>query len=220
MIVAGSVSKATNAVVIVVADESVDLLMVEEPTTTIPLAAPVSVLTTPDPVLAGTRVDVATLEVIVEPSAFVVVTATVVGSSIELVTCEEAAAADEASADELAATASEDAGASDDETTDELSTIAAGVLVVPGVDDMGVSVVTGVLLGVVIGSSVVEVGVLVGDVVVGVSVVDGGVLVAEVSDGVVVVSVGETVDVGVVVLVEPVPATCLLGMMPRGTSSA
>jgi len=66
----------------VVADERVDRSIVDEPSTTRLWALPVIVRTAleSDVVDAGTSVDVATLEVTVEPSEFVVVTATVVGS--------------------------------------------------------------------------------------------------------------------------------------------
>jgi hypothetical protein len=85
------VSAATSADVIVVLPVSVARLIVDEPTTTKLLASPLIVrtaalLVTDD---AGTRVDVAILEVTVEPSELVVVTSIDVGSSVELGACED-----------------------------------------------------------------------------------------------------------------------------------
>jgi hypothetical protein len=77
------VSFARRAEVIVVADWSVERLMVEEPTTTKSLELPDSVLTIGEDV-AGTSMEVAMCDVTIEPSALVVVTVTEVGSSVEL----------------------------------------------------------------------------------------------------------------------------------------
>jgi len=84
-----AVSSATRADVIVVALESVERLIVDEPTTTRLLALPVSVLTTSLEVVAAARVEVAMLDVTVEPCELVVVTATVVGISVELAAWED-----------------------------------------------------------------------------------------------------------------------------------
>jgi hypothetical protein len=94
------VSSATNAEVMTVAEERVDLLMVEEPTTTRLLDFPVSVVAMPEDVPTGASVDVATLEVIVEPAELVVVMGTVVETSEELWREDEAAELDTADADD------------------------------------------------------------------------------------------------------------------------
>jgi len=56
----GSVSSATKADVMVMADDRVERSIVDEPITTMLLDLPVSVFTMPDVVEAGARVDVAT----------------------------------------------------------------------------------------------------------------------------------------------------------------
>jgi hypothetical protein len=86
------VASASSAEVMVVFPVSVERSMVDEPITTRLLALPVKVFTTPLEVcrdVTGASVDVLTLEVTVDPSAFVVVTAMVVGSNVELSAGEE-----------------------------------------------------------------------------------------------------------------------------------
>lgn len=150
----------------VVADWSVERLIVEEPNTTKLLELPDSVLTIGEDV-AGTRVEVAMCDVTVEPSELVVVTVIEVGKSVEL--CAE---------DALVAVVD------DNEELDEMSPVDVGVDEVSGSELLvGAVVVVGVLLAL------------------GLLLVDA------------VVDAADVVD-------DPVPTTCLFGMMPSGMASA
>lgn len=106
----------------VVAEDRVERLMVDEPRTTRLLDLPVSVRTTPVDVArdeAAARVDVAMLEVTVEPSLLVVVTAIVVGISVELCSCDDTA--DETA--DVADVSVEDAALSVEAAAVELSSV-------------------------------------------------------------------------------------------------
>jgi hypothetical protein len=183
--------------------------MVEEPTTTKLLESPVIVrtallLVTDD---AGTKVDVAILEVTVEPSELVVVTSIDVGSSVELGACEDTSEdmAEDPADVWLTTDDADETGESDGEDVAVGESVLEGVVVVsPGdvvvgltideVEDM-ISVGDEVVVGVLLEMSDVE--------------LDSDVI-CEV----------EEVEIGVVDEVTPVPTTCLFGMMPCGGSCA
>ncbi len=218
----------------VVAEERVERLIVLEPNTTRLLAVPVMVRTTPPACVwdgwaeeeAGSRVEVAMLEVIVEPAELVVVTAMVVGSSLELGEMEEtseeveiapaAAAGDESEmvkADEIDAV--DEGGTVDDGPAEVVESLLVALLVVTGA--IGVSLGVEVDIGAVVvaeGVDVVVIGTL-----------DVGLVVDDVADGDTVLELVLTIVVDDVlsitlVVVTPVATTCLFGMMPRGISSA
>jgi len=231
--VEGRVSSARRAEVMVVAEERVERLMVLEPITTRLLAVPVRVRTTPPGFEAdclgeedaGRRVEVAMLEVIVEPAELVVVTAMVVGSSVELGESEEtseevetapaAAAGDESEmvkADEIEAV--DEGGTVDDGPADVFESLLVALEVVTGA--------IGVSLGVEVDIGAVEEAEGVDVVVIGM--VDVGLFV-DVADGDTVLELVLTIVVDDVlsitlVVVTPVATICLFGMMPRGISSA
>jgi len=207
------VSSATNADVIVVAEESVERSMVLLPTTTRLLELPDSVLAMPEDVVRGTAVLVTKLEVMVLPEASVVV----IGMVVRILVDDTAAADSEDDAESEAASdpvAENDADADADAVSTGVAEVSDGVEE-GDAESVGVSDVVGPVVGAVVGSVVGSVvGVVVGSVVVGAVVEDCK------EEVVVGSSVLEVVDAELVV-VTPVPTACLLlGIMPAGISLA